>query len=74
MGHNFPNLVLRYKPEAAEHYRLLNHELDQRIAEGGTFANLNTAYIGTDCPIGLLSTAVRETEKPGDVSDNQHLF
>jgi benzoyl-CoA reductase/2-hydroxyglutaryl-CoA dehydratase subunit BcrC/BadD/HgdB len=40
MGHNFPNLVLRYKPEAAEHYRLLNHELDQRIAEGVVpFAN-----------------------------------
>jgi benzoyl-CoA reductase subunit B len=34
MGHNFPNLVLRYKPEAAEHYRLMKAELNQRISEG----------------------------------------
>jgi benzoyl-CoA reductase/2-hydroxyglutaryl-CoA dehydratase subunit BcrC/BadD/HgdB len=34
MGHNFPNLALRYKPEVAEHYRLMKEELDQRIADG----------------------------------------
>lgn len=34
MSHNFPNLVLRYKPEVAEHYRLMNEELGQRITDG----------------------------------------
>jgi benzoyl-CoA reductase/2-hydroxyglutaryl-CoA dehydratase subunit BcrC/BadD/HgdB len=34
VGHNFPNLVLRYMPEAAEHYRLMKEELEQRIAAG----------------------------------------
>lgn len=34
MGHNFPNLVLRYKPEVGEHYRLMKEELDQRISDG----------------------------------------
>lgn len=34
MPHNFPNLVLRYKPEAAEHYQLMLNELEQRIADG----------------------------------------
>jgi benzoyl-CoA reductase/2-hydroxyglutaryl-CoA dehydratase subunit BcrC/BadD/HgdB len=34
MGHNFPNLAMRYLPEAAEHYRLMKEELDQRIAAG----------------------------------------
>ncbi len=33
MGHNFPNLVLRHKPETAEHYELMNAELKQRIAD-----------------------------------------
>jgi len=33
MAHNFPNLVLRYKPEAAEHFKLMKEELDQRIAD-----------------------------------------
>lgn len=33
MGHNFPNLAMRYLPEAAEHYRLMKEELDQRIAD-----------------------------------------
>lgn len=31
MFHNFPNLALRYKPEAAEHYRLMEEELKQRV-------------------------------------------
>ena len=34
MSQNFPNLVLRYRPEAAEHYRLMKAELDQRIDDG----------------------------------------
>lgn len=34
MFHNFPNLALRYKPEAAEHYRLMEEELKQRIQDG----------------------------------------
>ncbi len=34
MGHNFPNLALRYKPEAGEHYRLMTEELNQRITDG----------------------------------------
>ena len=34
MAHNFPNIVLRYKPEAEEHYKLLNAEIEQRIADG----------------------------------------
>lgn len=33
MGHNFPNLALRYLPETAEHYRLMTEELNQRIAD-----------------------------------------
>lgn len=33
MGHNFPNLALRYMPEVADHYRLMKEELDQRIAD-----------------------------------------
>ncbi len=33
MAHNFPNLVFRHTPEAAEHYRLMKEELDQRVEE-----------------------------------------
>ncbi len=33
MGHNFPNLVLRFLPETAEHYKLMNDELKQRITD-----------------------------------------
>jgi benzoyl-CoA reductase/2-hydroxyglutaryl-CoA dehydratase subunit BcrC/BadD/HgdB len=31
MAHNFPNIALRYKPEAEEHYKLLNAEIKGRI-------------------------------------------
>ncbi len=34
MPHNFPNLVLRYKPEVADHYRLMKQEMNERIREG----------------------------------------
>ena len=34
IGHNFPAIALRYKPEAAEHYRLMTAELNERIANG----------------------------------------
>lgn len=34
IGHTFPSLALRYKPEAGEHYRLMKAELDQRIRDG----------------------------------------
>jgi len=34
IGHNFPNLVLRFKPEAEEHYKMMKAELDQRISDG----------------------------------------
>ncbi len=34
IGHNFPNLVLRYDPASAEHYEQMKTELDMRIAGG----------------------------------------
>lgn len=34
MAHNFPNLVLRYKPETVDHYRKMKAELEDRIAKG----------------------------------------
>jgi benzoyl-CoA reductase subunit B len=34
MGHNFPNLVLRYKPETGEHYRMMAAEMNQRVRDG----------------------------------------
>lgn len=34
IGHNFPNIVMRYKAETAEHYRLLREEMEQRVTDG----------------------------------------
>jgi len=36
IGHTFPSLTLRYKPEAEEHYKLMKLELEQRVRDGIT--------------------------------------